>query len=109
MTADYSTAVMSTKSREIIWGGRMGAEIRAQGAREAGPIGKLIEQRPKPGQSACRAAEGLPSHLLLSANVSTAGWPGSRWNATDARRGRASRWTPSAGRGIHQFGSMKPR
>jgi len=26
---------MSTKSREVIWGGRiMGAEIRAQGARE---------------------------------------------------------------------------
>jgi hypothetical protein len=30
-----SYAVMSTKSREVIWGGRiMGAKIRAQGARE---------------------------------------------------------------------------
>jgi hypothetical protein len=40
---------MSTKSREVIWGGQnMGAEIRAKGAREADPTAPLPALHPDP-------------------------------------------------------------
>lgn len=43
---------MSTKSREVIWGGRiMGAHIRAQGAREAAK--KAAKEADKGGGEAC--------------------------------------------------------
>ena len=61
---------MSTKSRQVIWGGRiMGADIRAKGAREAAQ--KAIQEADRAevrhGPSGWKATAGLLSPLRRSA------------------------------------------
>ena len=62
MAAALVIAVMSTKSREVIWGGRiMGAQIRAQSARETAQKAnrEADQQRPKPGMEAMVARPAI--------------------------------------------------
>ena len=63
MAAALVIAVMSTSSREVIWGGRiMGAQIRAQSAREtAQKANREADQqkRPKPGMEAMVARPAI--------------------------------------------------
>jgi hypothetical protein len=63
---------MSTKTREVIWGGRiMSAKMRAETARQE--VGKLpappIGPRQKRGQSAWKAMAGQHSQAQPSANA----------------------------------------
>jgi hypothetical protein len=63
---------MSTKKREVIWGGRiMGADMRAQTARQEArkaPV-PLIEPRQKHGRFAWKAMADQPSRPLRSVNA----------------------------------------
>jgi hypothetical protein len=85
---------MSTKSREVIRGGRiMGAEIRAQGARDAAQ--KANREANRAGAEAWSVRmEGYggpaqPSPTIGQCLNGGLGWL--RWSAIVARRGRASR------------------
>jgi hypothetical protein len=65
---------MSTKSREVIWGGQiMGADIRARGAREAAQKAAREADRAEahapPGLSAWKAMAGRRSHRQRSVNA----------------------------------------
>jgi hypothetical protein len=93
---------MSTKSREVIWGGRiMGAEIRAQGAREAAR--KAAHDRADAeawsirmegyGEPRAGVSYNRPSLMVVSV--------GSKWSAIAVSLGRACRSMPSAGRATH--------
>lgn len=101
---------MSTKSREVIWGGRiMGAKIRAQGARENAEQAVREADRavPKPGPSAWRATEALPNPLRLSGSASMAALAGWRSSAAAARHAQACPSTLSADLKIRRYGSFK--
>ena len=105
-------ATMGTKSREAIWGGQiLGAKIRARGAREAAQKAAREADRAEAYAWSVqwKATAGQHSHRQRSGNASTAGLGGWMWNATAARRERACRSTPSAGRETRQSGSSGPR
>jgi hypothetical protein len=101
---------MSTKSREVIWGGRiMGAEMRARGAREAAQ---------KAGREADRAEaeawsirmEGYGGPAQPSPTIAQCLNGGLAWLEVEcnrSRRGQACLWTPSAGRGIRRSGNLR--
>jgi hypothetical protein len=103
---------MSTKSRQTIYGGRiMGAEIRAQGAREAAKRANRDADRAEAEAWSIRmegyGGPAQPSPTI--GNVSTAGLAGSKLSAIAARPERACLWTLSAGRETHRYGSLRPR
>ena len=75
----------------------MGAEIRAQSAREAAEKAAREADRAEAeahGRCGWRAMAGLPSRLLRSVNASMAVWAGLRWSTIAARCGRAGRSMP---------------
>ena len=81
---------MSTKSREVIWGGQiMGAEIHARvpgrPTRRKRPARRIVP-RPMHGQFAWRATAARHSPRQRSRNASMEAWAGLRWNVIAARR-----------------------
>jgi hypothetical protein len=102
-------AAMSTKSREVIYGGRIiGAKIRAEGAREA-------------AQKAVREADRAAAELW-SIQMEAYGGPaqpsptmaqclsgGYVSNATAVRSRPASRLNTSGDRATRQSGNLRPR
>jgi hypothetical protein len=63
---------MSTKKRDVIWGGRiMGAEMRAQSARKAAQkaVREADRAEAKPGLCAWKATAGPRSRRLRSGNA----------------------------------------
>jgi len=101
-------AAMSTKSREVIWGGTiMGAEITARHAREE--VQKAAREADRAEAYAClsgwKAMAARRSHPPRSASVFEAGSAGLKSSAIVAKPAQACRWTPSAGRAIRQSGN----
>ena len=85
---------MSTKSREVIWGGRiMGADIHAKAARETAK--KAIREADRAEAEAwsvrMEGYGGPRSRPPRSANASTADLAGSRSNAIAARHAQGFR------------------
>jgi hypothetical protein len=81
---------MSTKKREVIFGGRIiGANIRAQQARERAkgkPFVPPTAPRPRRGRSGWKLMAGRRSRRQPSASALTAGSAGLKLSATAARR-----------------------
>ena len=101
---------MSTKTRQVIWGGKiMGAEMRAAGAREAAQ--KAIREADRAEAEAwsvrLEGYEDRRSRHRPLANVKMVGWTGWRSNAIAARRGQAYLSTPSADRATRRSGSWR--
>jgi hypothetical protein len=103
---------MSTKSREVIWGGCiMGAEIRAQGAREAAKKVTRKADRAEAEAWSIRM-EGYGGPAQPSPTIGQCLNGGLAWLEMECNRckTRASLpLVPSAGRGIHRSGSWKHR
>src|SRR3954447_3926592 len=103
---------MSTKSREVIYGGAvMGAKIRAEGARK-----RAIEAARDAGRAEAEAwsiqmqafgGAAQPSPTIAQCLNGGYGW----WklNAIAVRPAPASRLMPSVGRAIRRSGSWKDR
>ena len=84
---------MSTKSRQVIYGGRiMGADIRAQDAREAAKqaIREADRAEAEAGRLGWRGMGDRRSLRLRSVSASTAALPGSKSNATAVRPSQPS-------------------
>ena len=101
---------MSTKSREVIWGGRiMGAKIRAQGARERAE--QAIRQADRAEAEAwsvrMEGYEGPAQPSQQSANASTADLVGSRLSAPGVIPAPAFRSTPSVVLKTRRSGNSK--
>jgi len=98
---------MSTKSRQTIYGGRiLGADIRAQGAREAAKQAIRDADRAKAEAWSIRM-EGCGGPAQPSPTIGQ--WAGSKSSAIAATPERACRWTRSAGRTTRLYGSSKHR
>src|SRR5215207_4361781 len=103
---------MSTKSREVIWGGRiMGADIHAKAARETAQ--NAIRQADRADAEAWSIRmEGYGGPAQPSPTIGqclngvTAGW---KLNAAGARHERACLWMRSAGRVTRRSGSWSRR
>jgi hypothetical protein len=94
---------MSTKKREVIWGGRiMGAEIRAQSARKAAQDAARTADRAEAEAWSLRM-EGYGGPAQPSPTIGqclNGGSAGLRSSATGARHARACRSIRSADRAI---------
>src|ERR1700761_8951386 len=104
---------MSTKSREVIYGGQIiGAKIRAQGAREVAKKAvreadrAAAEAMVNPDGSLWRPRAAVANHRAVHQRRL---WAGYRSNAIAARPRPASRWMPSGARAIHRSGNWKRR
>ena len=104
---------MSTKSREVIWGGRiMGADIRARSAREAAQRAAVEADRAEAEAWSIRM-EGYGGPAQPSPTIAQCLSGGLGWLEVECNRckTRASLplGTPSAGRGTRQSGSWRRR
>ena len=84
----------------------MGAEIRAQGAREAAKQAARGADRAEAEAWSIRMV-GRHSRRRQSGNVSTVGSAGSKLSAIAARPERAYRWTLSAGRATRPLWNLE--
>ena len=103
---------MSTKKREVIFGGRiMGAKIRAEHARELAKTAERDADRAEADLWSIRmeAYGGPRSRRQPLLNASMAGSDGLRSSATDARRVRACRSMRSADPEARRSGSWRHR
>lgn len=101
---------MSTKSREVIWGGQiMGAKKRAQAARDETTKAVRSADRAEAEAWSVRMEGyvGRRNRRRPSPNASTAALIGSKLNAGAARQKRASRLSTCAALAILRSGSLK--
>src|SRR5712675_1555816 len=103
---------MSTKSREVIWGGQIrGAKIRAAGAREAAK--KAIREADRAEAEACSIRmEGYGGPAQPSPTIGQCLKGGLGWLEVECNRRKthpSCPWMRSAGRGIRRSGSWKRR
>jgi hypothetical protein len=103
-------STMGTKSREVIWGCRIGAaKINAEHARQRAKEAAREADRAEAYAWSLRM-EGYGGPAQPSPTIGQclmAAWAGSRLSATAARLGRACRSTLSAGRAIRRCGNWK--
>ena len=103
---------MSTKSREVIYGGRIiGAKIRAEDARQAAQKASREADRAE-AEAWSIQMEGYCGPAQPSPTIGqclNGGMVGSKWNATAVRPEPASRLMQSGAPGIRRCGNWKRR